>query len=191
MSACPAAAAHSDLSPTFHSYSAAGPRARAAPRRDAPLRQPAWHLQGGRVCGGGESMRPTFCLGFDGSFTQSLSFCGAAWVQMQALQVALSGPSTPPTHRVACSPAPPSFPCRAWAPRTIAPPRLNACPTPPHANRLQGLGSKNNRTKIECCEELGDIVQREGMGPLLACRAKPVAALAQVRAFCCTSTPCH
>lgn len=42
----------------------------------------------------------------------------------------------------------------------------------------QGLGSKNNRTKIECCEELGCIIEREGIAPLLACKAKPMAGVA-------------
>jgi len=48
---------------------------------------------------------------------------------------------------------------------------------------MQGLGSKNNRTKIECCEEIGCMIQREGMGPLLSCKVKPLPALAQVRPF--------
>ena len=48
---------------------------------------------------------------------------------------------------------------------------------------LQGLGSKNNRTKIECCEEIGCIIEREGMGPVVSCKSKPIVALAQV----CTS----
>ena len=43
---------------------------------------------------------------------------------------------------------------------------------------VQGLGSKNNRTKIECCEEICCIIQREGMGPLLSCKAKPIVAMA-------------
>ena len=42
----------------------------------------------------------------------------------------------------------------------------------------QGLGSKSNRTKIECCEELAAIIDREGTAPILASRAKPMAAVA-------------
>jgi hypothetical protein len=52
---------------------------------------------------------------------------------------------------------------------------------PPGSLGLQGLGSKNNRTKIECCEEIGCIIQREGMGPVLSCKSRPLPALAQVR----------
>ena len=41
-----------------------------------------------------------------------------------------------------------------------------------------GLASKSNRTKIECCEEIGCIIEREGMEPIHASRARPVQAVA-------------
>lgn len=41
----------------------------------------------------------------------------------------------------------------------------------------QGLGSKNARTRIECCEEIASILEDEGGEALVACRAKPVQAL--------------
>ncbi|PRW20522.1 microtubule associated isoform A [Chlorella sorokiniana] len=43
---------------------------------------------------------------------------------------------------------------------------------------VQGLGSKSNRTKIECCEEIGCIIEREGMAPVLQARSKPMPAVA-------------
>eukprot|EP00887_Chlorella_sp_A99_P000367 scaffold13.g367.t1 len=42
----------------------------------------------------------------------------------------------------------------------------------------QGLSSKSNRTKIECCEELAAMVERHGMDPLLAARSRPLAGVA-------------
>jgi len=45
----------------------------------------------------------------------------------------------------------------------------------------QGLVSKNNRTRVECCEEIVSLVEREGAGPVISCKAKPMTALAAVR----------
>jgi cytoskeleton-associated protein 5 len=45
---------------------------------------------------------------------------------------------------------------------------------------VMGLGSKNNRTKIECCEALAEIADAEGAAAVAVCRAKPAAALAAV-----------
>ncbi|KAL4854812.1 hypothetical protein ACK3TF_004509 [Chlorella vulgaris] len=43
---------------------------------------------------------------------------------------------------------------------------------------VQGLAAKSNRTKIESCEELACIVEREGMAPLAAAKSKPLQAVA-------------
>ncbi|KAL4424717.1 hypothetical protein ABPG77_000060 [Micractinium sp. CCAP 211/92] len=37
----------------------------------------------------------------------------------------------------------------------------------------QGLASKSNRTKIECCEEIAAIIEREGIAPIHGARCKP------------------
>lgn len=44
----------------------------------------------------------------------------------------------------------------------------------------QGLGSKNSRTRVECCEEIAALVDREGSAPVIACKAKPMVAVAAV-----------
>lgn len=59
--------------------------------------------------------------------------------------------------------------------------RLACSLHPPHKVvdfLVQGLGSKSNRTKIECCEEIGCIIEREGMAPVLHARSKPMPAVA-------------
>lgn len=41
-----------------------------------------------------------------------------------------------------------------------------------------GLGSKNARTRIEACEFISELIEKEGSGPLLAARSKPMHAVA-------------
>ena len=44
-----------------------------------------------------------------------------------------------------------------------------------------GLASKNNRTRVEAAEAIGEIIQEEGMPVVHKAKHKPVPALAQVR----------
>lgn len=46
---------------------------------------------------------------------------------------------------------------------------------------VQGLASKNNRTRVEAAEAIGEIVQDEGVHVADKARHKPLLALAQVR----------
>ena len=46
---------------------------------------------------------------------------------------------------------------------------------------VQGLASKNNRTRVEAAEAIGEIVQDEGVRVADKARHKPLPALAQVR----------
>ena len=53
--------------------------------------------------------------------------------------------------------------------------RLACALYPPHKvvdHVAAGLASKSNRTKIECCECIAEIVEREGMGTLHARHAE-------------------
>ena len=45
---------------------------------------------------------------------------------------------------------------------------------------VQGLASKNNRTRVEAAEAIGEIVQEEGVHVADKARHKPLLALAQV-----------
>ena len=45
---------------------------------------------------------------------------------------------------------------------------------------LQGFSSKNNRTRVDCVELLGDMLQEEGLAQCTRNKQKPFAAIAQV-----------
>ena len=47
-------------------------------------------------------------------------------------------------------------------------------------NLGQGLGSKNNRTRVECIEVLAEFLHKDGLPALSRAKAKPFAAIAQV-----------
>lgn len=46
---------------------------------------------------------------------------------------------------------------------------------------VQGFGSKNNRTRVDCVELLREIVEEEGMTACMRNKQKPFAAVAEVR----------
>jgi len=45
---------------------------------------------------------------------------------------------------------------------------------------MQGFSSKNNRTRVDCVELLGDMLEEEGLAQCTRNKQKPFAAIAQV-----------
>ena len=55
---------------------------------------------------------------------------------------------------------------------------------------LQGLSTKNNRSRVDCVELLGEILEEEGFAACQRTKLKPFAAIAQVALAWCTCD-CH
>ena len=45
---------------------------------------------------------------------------------------------------------------------------------------LQGLSTKNNRSRVDCVELLGEVLEKEGLAACQRSKLKPFAAIAQV-----------
>ena len=46
---------------------------------------------------------------------------------------------------------------------------------------MQGLASKNNRSRVDCVDLLGELLEESGLATCARSKLKPVAAMAQVR----------
>lgn len=50
---------------------------------------------------------------------------------------------------------------------------------------VQGFASKNNRTRVDCVELLGEMLEEEGLNACLRTKQKPFALMAEASLVCC------
>ena len=55
---------------------------------------------------------------------------------------------------------------------------------------VQGFASKNNRTRVDCVELLGQMLEEEGLNACLRTKQKPFALMAEASFNSCLSNPC-